>query len=410
MASHDGLDDNLNVAQVPAGHDLVSLATAKLMGWLDYLQKDLSLPRLQRKADEIMDALQMASGLPETQPLAIFVASAANIKVQRLGLGKLWYQKLMSLLAPALDNAKPEHQALLLECLMYTHFSYGDTRRASQYVDWIIELSEHDPAVPITEAMLGLVRLSALTADNEDRIILGEQLQDLALQTGNMQLLGRTFGVMAQWYTYRNDSIRTFQYGQMSHWVGLKINEDRFIITGLHYQAIALRMAENLPLAQKYLHEVTEWCHDVGDLYQLSYINYTWGSWYYGQGDYDQAEQLLGQSVKDFVDRGTEYATALYMHGLVLSKLKHFEEAEKSLVKAQAVWESTQRPFDHLYAKYGLAHVYWMSGQIKKAVTLAEKTLDQAYGSSDPRRDGFITSLKEDLQKYRQYALELHEE
>src|SRR5256885_864857 len=151
MASYDRRDENLNVAHVPTGQDLVSLATAKLMDWLSYLQQDVSLPRLQKKADDIMDALQTASGLPETQPLAAFVASAANIKMQRLGLGKVWYQKLMSLLAPTLDQAKPEHQALLLECLMYTHFSHGDTRRASQYIDWIIDLSEDDPAVPITE-------------------------------------------------------------------------------------------------------------------------------------------------------------------------------------------------------------------------------------------------------------------
>jgi hypothetical protein len=109
MPSTNYHDDDLNVDVVPDGEDLTKLAIANLGCWLDYMKTNPSLLKLQRKAVEIMDDIQAASGLPGAEQLAIDLAMATSEKFERLGLGKTWYQKLMSLMAPALDQSNPVH-------------------------------------------------------------------------------------------------------------------------------------------------------------------------------------------------------------------------------------------------------------------------------------------------------------
>jgi tetratricopeptide (TPR) repeat protein len=401
MPSIDYHDDDLNVDVVPDGEDLTNLAIANLSRWLDYMKTNPSLLKLQRKATEIMDDIQAASGLPGSEQMAIDLAMATSEKFERLGLGKPWYQKLMSLMAPALDRSNPVHRAQLFRCLLTNYLHQGDVRRANQAVNLILDIAETEPSVPITEAMLGIVSLSAVTADCEENIILGEQLLDLAIQTHNMKLVGRTFGALAQWYTYRDDFERVYQYAQMAYWVGRKSREDGSIINGLHYMGIAFRMANNLPRAEKYLNEATAQCTLAGDVYQLSYIHYTWGTWYYMKNDFERAEDLFAQSAGDFAGRGSDHATALYMHGLSLMQLKRFDEAERKLLQARKVWETTPRRLDPLYAWHALAHNAWMAGKAAEAVAIASEALDLGEMISDPRRDSFLNVLREDLERYQ---------
>jgi tetratricopeptide (TPR) repeat protein len=401
MNDEDSYDNDLDVDYTPSGDELTELSQRNLSQWLEYVQSDPPLHELRTKANAIMTDIQIASGLTGVETLAADLALAVDSKFVRLGLWRAWYTQLMNLYAPLVDQIDEALQACLFQMLMHYYLHQGDVMRANQAIKALMDLADTKPEIGLKEAMLGAAAVSASLTDSEGGLALAEQLLDLSQLTDDKVLMGRTFGVLAQFYANRGDLQQTFECGQMTYCVGLGLAEDVFIIHGLHYMALALTLGSQPERAIPYLEWAAERSCWSGDSVQRDYLWYTWGLCSYLMGKYEDAEALLSECVRTFAGRGKYYAKATYMCALVQMKLGHLREAERLLRRSISEWERLKRPFDRLYAEHGLAHLYWLDGRCAEAVEMAEQTLAEAQASDNLRRDALVSELRQDLDKYR---------
>jgi tetratricopeptide (TPR) repeat protein len=307
----------------------------------------------------------------------------------------------MNLYAPLVDQINEALQGRLFQMLMHHYLHQGDVMRANQAIKALIDLADSRPGIELKEALLGAATVSASLTDSEGGLVLAEQLLSLSQLTDDKVLMGRTFSVLAHFYTNRSDPQQAFECGQMIYCVGLGLGEDVFIIQGLHYMALAFTLSNQPERAIPYLEWAAERTCWSGDSVQRDYLWYTWGFCSYLMGKYEDAEALLSECVRTFAGRGKYYARATYMCALVHMKLGHLHDAEQLLRLSISEWERLKRPFDRLYAEHGLAHLYWLDGRPAEAVELAERTLAEAQASDNLRRDVLINELSHDLEKYR---------
>jgi tetratricopeptide (TPR) repeat protein len=388
-------DRELDVDFTPAVSELVDLMRKNLGNWLAYMQSNPPLSDLQANAEEIMAAIQAASGLPGAEELAAELALAVDIKFERLGLWQAWYPRLMSLYAPVAGRPDGPSQGRLYQCLMNYYLHQGDLVRANRVINMLLDIAASDPKFPLQEAMIGAASVIAAMGSGTDGPVLAEQLLDLAYLTGNRQLMGRTFGVLSQYYVHRSDPQHTFEYGQMAYCVGAALDDDHIIINGLHFMALGLAG----PRAFPYLKRAMRRSHARGEVSHMMYLRYTWGYCCYLSGRFPQAAHLLAGSVLALAGRGSYYATALYMCGLALMRLERYTSAEEMLHQAIVQWGS--RSFEHLYARHALAHVHWLTGNYGDAVRHAEQVIDELRATDDTRSAQLLAELDKDLAKYR---------
>ncbi len=401
MKDEDRYDTDLNVDYTPSGDELTELSRRNLSQWLAYVQGDPPLHDLRTRASAIMADIQIASGLPGVETLAADLALAVDSKFVRLGLWRTWYTQLMNLYAPLVDQVNEALQARLFQMLMHHYLHQGDVMRANQAIRALLDLADTRPEIELKEAMLGAATVSASLTDSEGGLDLAVQLLNLSQLTDDKVLMGRTFSVLAHFYSSRGDPQRTFECGQMTYCVGLGLGEDVFIIQGLHYMALAFTISNQPERAIPYLEWAAERTCWSGDSVQRDYLWYTWGLCSYLMGKYEDAEALLAECVSTFAGRGKYYARATYMYALVQMKLGHLGDAEQLLRQSISEWERLKRPFDRLYAEHGLAHLHWLDGRCAEAVDLAERTLAEAQASDNLRRDALVSELRQDLDKYR---------
>lgn len=394
-------DAELDVDYAPQSNELVELLRANLTRWLDYVKAGPSLWDLRTTANDIMETIQSASGVPGAEQLAIELALAVDGQFGRLNLGRAWYPRLMSLYGPAVDRMGTLEQSRLFQCLMRHYLHQGDMLRANQIINTLLDIAELDPNVQVQEAMLGAASVAAALAQNDDSLVLAEQLLVLAQLTGDRLLMAKTFAVLSQFYSNRIDAPRTFEHGQMLFCIGEALSDDRYAVNGLHYMAIAFQLANEPRRAFPYLERALARASRSGDATQLDYLWHTWGSCYYLLGEYEAAEYYLSRGVKVLVERGAYHGTALYMLGLSQMYQDKLTEAAESLMRALDVWVQHRRPFEQLYAKHALSDVYWRRGQVADAVALAESVLADAETMEHSRRDLLVNALRSDLDKYR---------
>ncbi len=401
-------DSKLEVGYAPAISDLVDQIRRNLSDWLGYVEKEPSLSELRARSGEIMEAIQMASGLDGAAELAAQLAMAVDSKFERLGLGRAWYPRLMSLYASVTDQTDGLPQAQLFQCLMNYYLYHGDLLRANMVINMLLDVAETDPNIPLQETMVGAATVAAVLTTDGEGVVLAEQLLDLAQLTGNKHLMGKTLGALCQYYVNQFDPYRTFEYGQMAYCVGLGLSEDNFVINGLHHMAIGLQLSGQASRAFHYLEKAMTHSQVSGDISHMSYLKYTWGYGCYLIADYEQAADYLAGAIRVFAGRGSYYASALYMLGLSLMQLERLSEAEEMLKQAISEWSNIKRTFEPYYAQHALAHVYWKGGRFDEAVRQAEQTLKELEAVDNLRRKGLEDELRKDLDKYRSSQDMLH--
>ncbi len=391
-------EEFIHVEQAPTLDELTTLSRRNLLAWLEYLRSDPPLRKLKTNASKIMDDIQMASGLRGIEDLAAEVALAADSKFERLGLWRAWHPRLWSLYAPVVDSASSQSQTRLFQCFMNYYLHQGDLVRANQVIHTLLDIAESDPNTQLRDIWIGVVSIAALSND-DNGLVLAQQLLELAQLTGDILLLGKTFSVLCQFYTYRYSFVHVLEYGQMAYGVGVRLADDNLIINGLHYMALGL--ADRPRHAFTYLRDAMIHCSRSGDASHLMYLRYSWGYCCYLAGRYRPAAYFLSRSLRSFTRRGTYYATVLYMLGLALMQLRCLDKAEQRLKQAASEWAKAKRPFEQLYAKHALAHVHWLGGRSSAAVRQAEHVLDQLAKVKDPRRKQLRDEVTKDLKKYR---------
>jgi tetratricopeptide (TPR) repeat protein len=292
-------------------------------------------------------------------------------------------------------------QSQLFQCLMRHHLRQGNLTSSNHAINFLLDIAEIDPSVPLQEAMIGAVSVSTLLSRGEDSLALAEQLFSLAQRTRDFLLMAKAFNVLGLYYANKHDPARTFECGQMGYCISSIIGREDIALSGLHYMGIAFQIAEQPRQAFPYLRRAMVRARRTGDVGDLQYIEYTWGTCCYVLGKYHLAITHLTRCVDYFAGRGTYHATTRYMLGLCYMRLERFAEAETALKTARAEWEKLKQPFDELYARHALAHVYHLQGRRAEAVAEAEQTLVEVKNADNVRRDYFVEQLTRDLNTYR---------
>ncbi len=218
-------DKALDVDYAPAGAELTDIAGRNLSRWLDYVRTNPPLPELQKKANAIMDAIQVASGLVGLEAQAADLALAVDHRFIRLGILHPWYEKLMNLYDPFMGQNK-WFQAGLLHMLVQQFLHEGDVRRARQLID---------PSPDADTRLLDWAAVEASLAENEQSRLLAERLISLAHSSGDKSLMARAYSVLAQFYVNQSSARRVFECGQMVCCVGIGLTDETLIVHGLNF-------------------------------------------------------------------------------------------------------------------------------------------------------------------------------
>jgi tetratricopeptide (TPR) repeat protein len=398
---HDKLDSELAVGYAPKLAELIAVSRDELSRWLAYVEGEPPLDKLRVNAQKIGEAIQIASGLDGLEQLAAKLALAVDIKFERLGIWRAWYPRLMALYESVVGQGDALAQSQLFQCLMRHHLRQGNLTSSNHAINFLLDIAQIDPSVPLQEAMIGAVSVSTLLSGGEESLVLAEQLFSLARLTRDYLLMAKTFNVLGLYYANKHDPIRTFECGQMTYFISTMIGREDIALSGLHYMGIAFQIGEQPQRAFRYLREAVVRARRTGDIGDLQYIEYTWGTCCYVLGKYRLAMTHLNRCVDYFAGRGTYHATTRYMLGLCYMRLERFVEAENALNAARAEWKKLNQPFDELYARHALAHVYFLQGRYPEAVEEAEQTLAEAQKTDNIRRDYLVDQLTQDLEKYR---------
>src|SRR5260221_2822206 len=154
-------DDELDGGGVvPAPDDFPRLMRINLTQWIDYLRVDPPLQDLELKAQQIMEAIQMASGLPGAEREAVALALAVDVKFERLGLWRSWYPRLMELYGPANERVTERSRVKLFRCLMNYYIHRGDMVRANKIINYMLDLMSVDSDSTLYEVTLSQARVA----------------------------------------------------------------------------------------------------------------------------------------------------------------------------------------------------------------------------------------------------------
>jgi tetratricopeptide (TPR) repeat protein len=398
----DHYDSELDVASTPPISDLVRLMRANLSESIRYVESDPPLLELRARSSQIMDDIQIGSGLPGAEDLAVELALAVDDKFERLGLGRSWYQRLLELWDAAVERAGELGEAHLFQCLIRHYMHSGDMVRASKLINDLLDIAALTPDAPVQEAMIGAASVASSLGDTGNGEVLAEQLLELAELTGNYMLMGRAYGVLNRFYASQHKPDRAFEYGQMVYCVGIGLDNEMLIQNGLHYIALAFQIAKQPTRAFPYLDRLKQYSQESGDVSQKNYLWYTLGACLYQNADYEQAKQCFLNCLNTFDPGAWVHTTAIYLLGLTLMRLHQFEESEQRLLQAYEAWGKQKRDFEQLYARHGLAHLRWFQHRHAEAVEIAEQTLAQAEAADNVNRQQLLDELRKDVEKYRQ--------
>jgi hypothetical protein len=177
---YDKLDSELAVGYAPQLAELVALSREQLSHWLAYIERDPPLDKLKANATKIGDAIQMASGLPGMEQLAAKLAVAVDVKFERLGVWRAWYPRLMAIYGSVVERGNGLAQSQLFQCLMRHHLRQGNLINSNHAINFLLDIAESDPDVPLQETMIGAVSVSTLLSSG--KIALCWQSSFLVLQ------------------------------------------------------------------------------------------------------------------------------------------------------------------------------------------------------------------------------------
>jgi tetratricopeptide (TPR) repeat protein len=402
MSEQFPYDDELDGGGlVPQTEEFTRLMRANLVHWIDYLRVDPPLQDLELKASRIMEDIQMASGLPGAEREAVELALAVDVKFERLGLWRSWYPRLMALYGPANERITERSRVKFFRCLMNYYIHRGDMVRANKIINYVLDLASIDAELTLLQVYLAQERVAITLGQLADGAELLEQMFSLAQIIGNGTLLGRVYGVLAHYYSSRWDGKNTFQYGQMMYSVGIAYHDDKLILDGMHFVAVAFYLLREYTQTFRYIELAMQYSYWSGDSNQIDYMWYTCGTCYYGMGDFSQAEYFMRGSVRAFEGSGHYHALALLSHGLCLIKLKSYAEAERALTGALNEWGKLNQPVDQIYAKHALAELCMITRRYDEAVARLEATLADAEALGERCHSFLLDELRKDRKKYR---------
>jgi hypothetical protein len=387
--------------EVPSNDDFERLIRRNLQKWLDYINSDPPLNDLQKHAEAIMADIGYSNAFKGTEGLAIELAFAVGTRFERLKLWKSWHDQLILMFNSVLESPSEEARLKFHQCLMQHHLYLGDMVRVNFLINSLLDINRLKSNATLYEVNLASVTVAILLASYEDGLSMAQEMLDIALNTGNKVLLGKTYGVLTHFYFNRWDFRNTFQYAQMVYSIGIALHNDTLIINGLHYLALSFQIApEQAQRAFRYLDLAMQYAYWTGDALQIDYMWQTWATCALYLKEHHEAEYFFRIAVQVFNGYGDHYAAALHGHGLSLLFLDHYDEAETLLELALAKWEQLQRPLEGLYTRHALAELYSRVARHEEAIVLMQLTLADALAMGPHCSEFLINLLRTDLDEY----------
>src|SRR5439155_9479082 len=111
------------------------------------------------------------------------------------------------------------------------------------------------------EIDLAMARIAIMIADFDNAIDMAREVHDLALESGDYLLLGRTYIVLTQVYLNLWKYQEAFAAAQMAYSTGSALHDDTLIMNGLHYMALAFQVSSQPQRAFSYLELTMQYAH-----------------------------------------------------------------------------------------------------------------------------------------------------
>jgi tetratricopeptide (TPR) repeat protein len=371
----------------------------KLRGWVTFLDQKPSLAEVEVVADKIMDDLNC--GFPETREVAATVIGKVFKYFERLDLRDKWFKRLMNLIPSEENSFSKLTRIEMFECLTYYYIHRGDPARAKAAVASLIDILSLQGGAPEREARLKHLALRATQTMHDDDLMQALDILDFARHINDPKLTMFTYSVLSFLYCSRYNAKCAFEYGQMAYILSKTLDYPAATADSLHYMALAFRPTTYPQRAFRYLKLAVAHNTALGDKQRLSHIALGAGLTYYQHKQYAEAESAFKQAVIELAGRGLYYAQAVYMLGVVQTKLGYFEDARRALTKAMHEYKILNMPFDLICTKHAMACLYGAHGDFDKAITWGTEALENAKASDDARKEDLIEAVKEDLRKFR---------
>jgi len=285
------------------------------------------------------------------------------------------YRRWSGLLFDALLNAQliqdNEYQMRLWAQMGEGFYIAGRHEQARQAFNTALERARQGRTKEMMlSAYIGIIRLQSLKLDASFDARFVREALELARDVGDGELQASLHQALALAFTHRGETQAALGYGQMAYayWhrtaQPLEMGRTAFILSH------ACRVAKQLPQAERYLRLAQDQFTKTGYTRQFYLISYEEGVLRLENQDYETAQQLLEMAVQEAQQLEQPVYVAMSLHSLAIVQIELalFEEAERNLHAALAMWEQMDNRFYQANCCHALGYLDSKRGDMKQAL------------------------------------------